>query len=110
VLVGVAEAGRGEPDLHLPGDRVADLDLLDLPVGVRLVQQGTLGLHASSDAGGSRTTARVSHDGDVMLKGCLIDRSGPVGGPMMRFLPRSVMVGFVDALAILIAAAQFPQV
>ncbi|GAA2889783.1 SulP family inorganic anion transporter [Pseudonocardia halophobica] len=47
----------------------------------------------------------------VILAGVLQVVFGLLGvAKLMRFLPRSVMVGFVNALAILIAAAQFPQV
>ncbi|WP_372476538.1 SulP family inorganic anion transporter [Pseudonocardia terrae] len=47
----------------------------------------------------------------VILAGVLQVVFGLLGvARLMRFLPHSVMVGFVNTLAILIAAAQFPQV
>ncbi len=46
----------------------------------------------------------------VMLAGVLQVVLGLIGvARLMRFVPRSVMVGFVNALAILIALAQLPQ-
>ncbi|PII84087.1 sodium-independent anion transporter [Leucobacter sp. OLJS4] len=46
----------------------------------------------------------------VLLAGVFQIALGALGvAKLMRFIPRSVMVGFVNALAILVFAAQFPQ-
>ncbi|GAA1781635.1 SulP family inorganic anion transporter [Leucobacter iarius] len=46
----------------------------------------------------------------VLLAGVFQIVLGALGvAKLMRFIPRSVMVGFVNALAILVFAAQFPQ-
>jgi hypothetical protein len=43
----VAHAGGVHADLHLVGDRITEVDLVDLEWRVELPQQSALGLHES---------------------------------------------------------------
>jgi len=47
MLLGVAQPSGGHPDKHLAGPRLVELDVLDLPVGARLVQHRRLRPHVS---------------------------------------------------------------